>query len=99
MLAMTRARAVWLVASAMFAAPLEQSFAQRVDWPHPSGDAGAMRWSPLPDIDRGNVARLAIAWTWKTNEKNVRASGAQRAARPGQFQVSPVVIGDTMYLS
>ncbi len=73
--------------------------AQRVDWATPSGDAGAMRWSPLKDVDRANVGRLAVAWTWTTGERAVRASGDQRAARPGQFQVSPVVIGDTMYLS
>ena len=83
----------------MLVAPLAQAFAQRVDWPYPSGDAGAMRWSPLADIDRGNVGRLEVAWTWKTNERNVPAAGDQRAARPGQFQVSPIVIGDTMYLS
>jgi quinoprotein glucose dehydrogenase len=73
--------------------------AQRVGWPNPSGDAGAMRWSPLVDIDRGNVARLQVAWTWKTGERAVPASAEQPAARPGQFQTSPVVIGDTMYLS
>ena len=94
-----RILSVCLAAGAINIAPLAQSFAQRVDWPHPSGDAGAMRWSALADIHRDNVDRLAIAWTWKTNEKNVRAEGDQRAARPGQFQVSPIVIGDTMYLS
>jgi quinoprotein glucose dehydrogenase len=73
--------------------------AQRIDWAHPSGDAGAMRFSPATEITRDNVARLEVAWTWKTNEKNIRASGDQRAARPGQFQASPVVIGDTMYVS
>ena len=96
---MMRALAVGLAAGAMLAAPMAQSFAQRVDWPQPSGDAGAMRWSPLADIDRNNVSRLGIAWTWKTNEKNIPAAADQRPARPGQFQVSPIVIGDTMYLS
>jgi len=73
--------------------------AQRVDWPTPSGDAGAMRWSPLADVDRGNVSRLKVAWTWKTGEHGVPEGADQKAARPGQFQTSPVVIGDTMYLS
>ncbi|MES2521749.1 MAG: pyrroloquinoline quinone-dependent dehydrogenase [Gemmatimonadota bacterium] len=73
--------------------------AQRVGWATPSGDAGAMRWSPLTDVDRDNVKRLAVAWTWRTGERGVAASATAPAARPGQFQTSPVVIGDTMYLS
>jgi quinoprotein glucose dehydrogenase len=73
--------------------------AQRVDWPVPSGDPGAMRYSPLADVDRGNVSRLQVAWSWKTGERNVLAAANQKPARPGLFQASPVVIGDTMYLS
>jgi quinoprotein glucose dehydrogenase len=73
--------------------------AQRVDWPQPSGDAGAMRYAPVADIDRGNVGRLAVAWTWKNWERSVPAGPDQKPARPGQFQASPVVINDTMYVS
>lgn len=73
--------------------------AQRVDWATPSGDAGAMRWSPVAEVNRANVARLAVAWTWKTGERNIPAGPGQKPARPGLFQTSPVVIGDTMYLS
>ena len=75
------------------------AIAQPVGWATPSGDAGAMRWSPLTDVDRANVGRLKLAWTWKTGERGVAAADGQPAARPGQFQTSPVVIGDTMYLS
>ena len=73
--------------------------AQRVGWPTPSGDPGAMRWSPLADVNRDNVQQLQVAWRWKTGEKNVLAGPDQKPARPGLFQASPVVIGDTMYLS
>ena len=94
---MTATRALLVaIAVGLIAAP---ATAQRVDWPTPSGDAGAMRWSPLADVDRDNVSRLKVAWTWKTGERAVSASAEQKAARPGQFQTSPVVIGDTMYLS
>jgi quinoprotein glucose dehydrogenase len=72
--------------------------AQRVGWATPSGDPGAMRWSPLRDVNRDNVKQLAVAWTWKTGEHNIPAGPNQLPARPGMFQASPVVIGDTMYL-
>ena len=91
----------WSVASA-FALATAVAFpaaAQRVGWPTPSGDPGAMRWSPLADVNRDNVQQLQVAWRWKTGEKNVLAGPDQKPARPGLFQASPVVIGDTMYLS
>ena len=73
--------------------------AQRVDWPSASGDAGAMRYAPVADIDRANVSRLKVAWRWSTGEKSVVAAPERKAARPGLFQASPVVIGDTLYVS
>lgn len=88
------ARALTLAAAAALPAS-----AQRVGWPVPSGDPGAMRWSPLADVNRGNVGSLEVAWTWKTGEHAIPAGPGQKPSRPGLFQVSPVVIGDTMYLS
>jgi quinoprotein glucose dehydrogenase len=73
--------------------------AQRVDWANTSGDPGAMRYAPVADIDRSNVGRLKLAWRWNTGEQSVRAGVNQKAARPGLFQASPIVLGDTMYVS
>ncbi|HJS56750.1 MAG TPA: hypothetical protein VKA01_01495, partial [Vicinamibacteria bacterium] len=35
-------------------------------WPSYSGGPGGERYSPLAQIDRENVARLAVAWTYRT---------------------------------
>jgi len=78
---------------------MQQAHAQAIDWPAPSGDAGAMRFSPAAAITRENVSSLQIAWRWQTNEKNGPPVAGGQAARPGQFQASPIVIGDTMYTS
>ena len=86
-------------ALAIAAAGVFPAHAQRVDWGTPSGDPGAMRWSPLTSVNRDNVRRLAPAWTWKTGERAIPAGPNQKPARPGLFQASPVVIGDTMYVS
>ena len=69
------------------------------EWPVYGGDAGGLKYSPLTSIDRSNVSKLAVAWTWKTGEQPIAASGTTLAARPGQFQVTPLAIGDTLYLS
>lgn len=75
------------------------ALAQRVDWATTSGDPGAMRYSPVADIDRSTVGRLKLAWRWSTGERSMPAAPDQPASRPGLFQASPVVIGDTMYVS
>ena len=94
MTARRAAGAIVLVASCAAAAR-----GQRVDWPTPSGDPGAMRWSPASDVNRDNVSQLRLAWSWKTGEHAIPAGPDQKPARPGLFQASPVVIHDTMYVS
>jgi quinoprotein glucose dehydrogenase len=69
------------------------------EWPVYGGDAGGLKYSPLTTIDRSNVGRLTVAWTWKTGEQPITPSGATVPARPGQFQVTPLAIGDTLFLS
>ena len=58
-----------------------------------------MRYAPIADIDRTTVPRLQVAWRWRTGERNVPAGPDQKPARPGLFQSSPVIIGDTLYVS
>lgn len=70
-----------------------------VDWAFYGADAGAGKYSPLVDINRTNVLRLEPAWSWNTLEKAITETDSTRAARPGDFQVTPLVINDTMYLS
>ena len=72
------------------------------DWPYYAGDAGAMGYSPLPDIDRDNVSGLGVAWTWETGEEPLsgpRLPVPGESVRPGSFEVTPIVINDTMYVS
>jgi quinoprotein glucose dehydrogenase len=63
------------------------------------GDHGSMKYSTLTEINRTNVRRLRLAWEWKTGEASIANTDSTRAARPGDFQVTPIVINDTMYLS
>jgi quinoprotein glucose dehydrogenase len=69
------------------------------DWPVYAGDPGALKYSALTTINRTNVAQLKLAWEWRPGEKIIRDTDSTKAARPGDFQVTPIVINDTMYLS
>lgn len=70
-----------------------------VEWPAYGGDPGGMKYSPLTDIHRNNVNRLTLAWTWETGEQPIPESDSTKAARPGLFQATPIMVNDTLYLS
>ncbi|MBY0506538.1 MAG: pyrroloquinoline quinone-dependent dehydrogenase [Bryobacteraceae bacterium] len=85
------------------------------EWPTYGHDGGGMRFSPLTEIQPGNVHRLRVAWTYHMKPATVVAQkpaantggavgdepGAMRA-RPGGYSpstVTPLVIQGTMYLT
>ena len=82
--------------SVAIAAPAGPS--RRVEWPVYGGDPGAQRYSPLQDIDPANVAGLESAWEWQTGEKEMTDSAGSKIG-PGYFEATPVMLGDTLYLS
>ena len=73
--------------------------APRDDWPVYGGDAGATKYSPLSSIDRSNVRNLTVAWRWTVGERPIPRTDSTKAARPGNFQATPLMIGDTLYFS
>ena len=83
-------------ALALFAAAGRSANAQAgTEWPVYGGDLGATKYSTLTDINRGNVATLARAWEWATGE----TPRNEPRTRPGNFQATPLMIGDTLFLS
>jgi quinoprotein glucose dehydrogenase len=82
------AAALWLAADAAFAAPTPG------DWPMYSYDEAGTRFSPLTQIDRTNVDRLAPAWS-----VSVARAGDDDAPGPaGNPQATPIVVAGVMYL-
>jgi quinoprotein glucose dehydrogenase len=65
------------------------------EWPFYGGDQGGSKYSPLADVDRGNVAQLKLAWEWKPDEAPLTEHGT----RPGAFQNTPLVIDNVLYVS
>src|SRR5690349_1344329 len=58
------------------------------EWRSYGHDAGGARFSPLTQIDRGNVSRLVRAWTYHTGELETRSdsASARDARRPPAFE-------------
>jgi 4-amino-4-deoxy-L-arabinose transferase-like glycosyltransferase/outer membrane protein assembly factor BamB len=68
-------------------------------WGSFGADPGGTRYSPLADIDRSNVAQLQPAWIWPTDERPWHNPSGDRDPYPGRFEVTPLMIGDTLYLT
>lgn len=58
-------------------------------WRHYAGNLAAQKYAPLSRIDRSNVARLGVAWTWESPDATVLAANPQ--LKPGEFQSTPVL--------
>ena len=64
-------------------------------WPAYAGDNAATHSSPLADINTSNVSQLQIAWEWSPAEQARQEFGAQ----PGNFQNTPLMIDNVLYVS
>jgi quinoprotein glucose dehydrogenase len=65
------------------------------DWPYYGHDAGGMRYSPLVQINRDNVAQLKVAWTFHTGD----ISDGRGARKRSGFETTPILIDGTLYLT
>src|SRR3954468_23546010 len=64
-------------------------------WPFYGGDQGGSKYSSLDEINRNTVQHLRVAWEWSTGEKAM----PEFKTRPGMFEVTPVMVDGTLYLS
>src|SRR5438445_5519056 len=65
------------------------------DWPSYGHDPGGMRYSPLTQINRENVAKLKIAWIFHTGDIS---EGKGQRKRSG-FETTPLRVDGTLYLT
>lgn len=65
------------------------------DWAAYGRDAGGSRFSPLDQINRGNVAQLKVAWTYRTGEKTEKSVVGNKSA----FEATPILVDGTLYLT
>ena len=65
------------------------------DWPSYGHDAGGMRYSPLTQINRTNVATLKVAWTFHVGDIS---DGSGHKKRSG-LETTPILVDGTLYLT
>jgi len=64
-------------------------------WPNYGNDPGGTRYSPAKQIDRGNVAQLHVAWTYRTGALPNDEELDKKAA----FEATPILIDGKLFLS
>ena len=65
------------------------------EWPNYGNDPGGTRYSPLTQINRDNVSKLKIAWTFHTGDIS---DGSHDRRRSG-FEATPIFVDGTLYFS
>jgi quinoprotein glucose dehydrogenase len=84
-----RAPRIAALAALITAAACANGAAPNADWSVTGGDPGNSRYSALDQIDRDNVGRLRVAWTYHTGD-----------VRPGvhsEIQATPIVVDGVLY--
>jgi quinoprotein glucose dehydrogenase len=71
-----------------------QPAATDADWAYYGRDAGGQRFSPLTQIDRRNVSRLTLAWTFHTGD----IADGHDGPRSG-LETTPLFIDGRLYLT
>ena len=63
-------------------------------WYAYGGDTGGTRYMPYDQIDRTNVDRLQVAWTYRTGELGQNARHGEKLT----FEATPIFFENTLYL-
>ena len=83
-----------LVLALLAAARAPAQSPEASDWGYYGGDMFGQRFSSLDQINRGNVARLTVAWTYHTGELGAGYAQARRLT----FEATPVLAFGKLYL-
>ena len=63
------------------------------DWAYYGGDAGGSRHSALTEIDRGNVAKLEVAWMYHSGDMEAKSEAMKWSA----LEVTPIHVRNSLY--
>jgi quinoprotein glucose dehydrogenase len=79
---------------ALLGAALSQTPSQELNWIANGRDVEGTRYLPASEIDRANVVRLEVAWTYRTGETSPKYA----TTKPTSFEATPLVIDGTMFV-
>ena len=85
-----------LVCPALFAqSTVKTTSSETSEWPNYGNDPGGMRYSPLVQINKQNVTKLQVAWTFHTGD----ISDGKGERRRSGFESTPILVDGTLYVT
>jgi glucose dehydrogenase len=88
---------VLLAATMLPAAQAQQTKSRPGDWPMYNRDLAGTRYSPLTQINAGNVSKLTKAWSYRLRTQ-AEFSASPSFGLVSYSQVTPIVVDGVMYL-
>ena len=85
----------WMSASQTRAQTTHRVNESGADWPYYGHDASGTRYSPLKQINRENVAKLKVAWTFHVGDISDGTDGKKRSG----LETTPILVDGTLYLT
>ena len=75
----------------------EINFLNSGQWANYGNDPGGMRYSPLKQINTGNVKNLKLAWTYRSGE--LKTYEGTNIGRKAAFEATPLMVNGSLYFS
>ena len=75
----------------------ETGFMNSGQWANYGNDPGGMRYSPVTKINKSNVTKLKLAWTYQSGE--LKTYEGSRMGSKSAFEATPLMINGTLYFS
>src|SRR5687768_245654 len=72
----------------------EINFVKNGEWANYGNDPGRMRYSPLKQINAGNVKNLNLAWTYQSGE--LKTYEGTNIATKAAFEATPLMINGVL---
>jgi quinoprotein glucose dehydrogenase len=66
------------------------------EWRYYAKDPGSTKYSPLDQINRENVSRLSIAWTWTSPDMSLQKN---RRYASFAYETTPLMVGGRLFAS
>jgi quinoprotein glucose dehydrogenase len=74
------------------ASPAAEEAPATAGWPVTEGTPGGWRYSPLDDIERGNVGRLEVRWTYRHGDVREAWLPLDEGASGTSFEATPILV-------
>lgn len=84
-----------IVVLALGTQPLAQQGRASVEWTHYGGNAASQKYSPLDQINKNTIGKLAVAWRWASPDNALVEKNP--TARPGGYADTPLMVKGVLY--